>query len=91
MGEEKYKRFVNFVLAYLSRLDIPIKRGTFIEYRNGMVNVSPIGRNCSYDERLEFAKVDDERGIRKELVKVLEREFVDYGLQFSIGTAAIVS
>lgn len=22
--------------------------GTFIEFRNGMINVSPIGRNCRY-------------------------------------------
>jgi len=36
------------LLAYLSKLDIPKKRGTFIEFRNGMINVSPIGRNCSY-------------------------------------------
>lgn len=28
-------------------IELPLKRGTFIEYRNGMVNISPIGRNCS--------------------------------------------
>jgi hypothetical protein len=33
-------------------------RGTFIEFRNGMINVSPIGRNCSYSEREEFEKYD---------------------------------
>ena len=33
-------------------------RGTFVEFRNGMINVSPIGRNCSYPERLEFEKYD---------------------------------
>jgi hypothetical protein len=32
---------------YISDLDIPVMRGTFIEFRNGMLNVSPIGRNCS--------------------------------------------
>ena len=32
---------------YLSTLDIPVKRGTFVEFRNGMINVCPIGRNCS--------------------------------------------
>ena len=32
---------------YISELDIPVMRGTFIEFRNGMLNVSPIGRNCS--------------------------------------------
>lgn len=35
-----------------------IFRGTFIEFRNGMLNVSPIGRNCSQEERDEFEKYD---------------------------------
>jgi phosphomannomutase len=42
----------------MSEIDIPIKRGTFIEYRTGMINVSPIGRNCSQTERDDFEKYD---------------------------------
>lgn len=37
---------------------IYIFRGTFIEFRSGMLNVSPIGRNCSQEERVEFEKYD---------------------------------
>ena len=48
LGEEKYKKLVKFVLAYISKLDLPIMRGTFVEFRRGMVNVSPIGRNARY-------------------------------------------
>ena len=33
-------------------------RGTFIEFRNGMINVSPIGRNCSKSERDAFEEFD---------------------------------
>jgi hypothetical protein len=33
-------------------------RGTFIEFRSGMINVSPIGRNCSQEERDDFEKYD---------------------------------
>jgi len=51
IGEDKYKRMVKFILHYIADLDIPVKRGTFIEFRNGMVNVSPIGRNASIQER----------------------------------------
>lgn len=62
LGEDKYKPLVNFILHYIADLDIPIKRsvrpfcgfssnvpysGTFVEFRNGMINVSPIGRNAS--------------------------------------------
>jgi phosphomannomutase len=37
LGEDKLKEFINFVLHYIADLDIPIKRGTFIEFRNGML------------------------------------------------------
>ncbi len=33
LGEEKYKRLVNFCLRYMSEIDCPVKRGTFIEFR----------------------------------------------------------
>lgn len=33
-------------------------RGTFIEFRNGMLNVSPIGRSCTQEERKEFFELD---------------------------------
>ena len=42
LGEEKLKKFINFVLRYVAYLEIPIKRGTFIEFMSGMLNVSPI-------------------------------------------------
>lgn len=29
-----------------------------MEFRSGMLNVSPIGRNCSQEERDEFEKYD---------------------------------
>jgi hypothetical protein len=32
--------------------------GTFIEFRTGMLNASPIGRNCSVEERIAFAAYD---------------------------------
>jgi len=64
LGEDKLKKFINFVLHYIADLDIPIKRGTFIEFRNGMLNVSPIGRNCSQEERDAFEVYDKEANIR---------------------------
>lgn len=85
LGEVNLKRIINFCLNYISKLDIPIKRGTFIEYRSGMLNISPIGRNCSHEERNEFEKYDLENNIRKDFVKVLQEEFKDLNLKYSIG------
>mmetsp|Transcript_7825 Transcript_7825/g.8787 ORF Transcript_7825/g.8787 Transcript_7825/m.8787 type:complete len:249 (+) Transcript_7825:44-790(+) len=85
LGEEKLKKFINFCLKYIADLDIPIKRGTFIEYRAGMLNVSPIGRNCSQEERNEYEKFDLENKIREKFVEALRKEFSDWNIQFSIG------
>jgi len=84
-GDEKLKRLLNWVLRYFSDLDIPVKRGTFIEFRSGMLNVSPIGRNCSREERNEFEKFDLANNIRKDMVEAMRKEFADYNLTFSIG------
>ena len=87
LGEEKLKKLLNWILKYLSEIDIPVKRGTFIEFRAGMLNVSPIGRNCSQSERDDFEKYDQVHNIRSTMVSKLEAEFADYGLKYSIGAA----
>ena len=33
-------------------------RGTFIEFRKGMLNVCPVGRSCSQAERDQFGEYD---------------------------------
>ncbi|KAI0272459.1 eukaryotic phosphomannomutase [Gloeopeniophorella convolvens] len=85
VGEERYKKLVNFILHYLADIEIPIKRGTFVEFRNGMINVSPIGRNATIQERYDFLAYDKIHGVRAAFVKVLQDKFADYGLTFSIG------
>ncbi|CAI5719868.1 unnamed protein product [Hyaloperonospora brassicae] len=76
---------VNFCLRYIADLDIPVKRGTFVEFRMGMINVSPIGRNCSQEERDEFEQYDHIHKIREVFVEKLRAEFPEYNLTFSIG------
>lgn len=85
LGEDTLKRLINFCLHYMADLDIPVKRGTFVEFRNGMLNICPIGRQCSYDERLEFNRYDEIHQVREKFVDVLRKEFVDADLAFSIG------
>ncbi|KAN0063987.1 Phosphomannomutase 1 [Thecaphora frezii] len=85
LGEEKYQKLVKFCLKYIANLDIPVMRGTFVEFRNGMINVSPIGRNASVTERNTFEEYDKEHQVRAKFVEALRNEFGDYGLTFSIG------
>ncbi|PIL25092.1 hypothetical protein GSI_12981 [Ganoderma sinense ZZ0214-1] len=85
IGEDRYKTLASFILHYIADLDIPIKRGTFIEFRNGMINVSPMGRNATNQERKDFEVYDSQHRIRAAFVEVLREKFSDYGLTFSIG------
>jgi phosphomannomutase len=85
LGEDTLKALINFVLGYLSQLDIPVKRGTFLEYRQGMLNISPIGRNCSQAERDEFEAFDLKNDIRKTMISALREKFPNIGLKYSIG------
>lgn len=50
-----------------------------------MINISPIGRNCSLDERDAFEQFDHKHHIRKTFVEKLKETFPDYGLTYSIG------
>ena len=85
LGEENLKKLINFCLKYIADMDIPIKRGTFIEYRSGMLNISPIGRNCTKKERDYFELYDTKHNLRKKFVEVLKKEFKDLNLTYSIG------
>lgn len=86
IGEDKYKELVRFILHYMADLELPIKRGTFIEYRNGMINVSPIGRNASTSERNDFEAYDKQHGVRQTLIEKLKEKFDDsLDLKYSIG------
>lgn len=85
MGEERLQTFINFALGYMSNIKLPVKRGTFIEFRTGLINVCPVGRSCSQEEREQFFEYDKEHKIRETFVKTLKETFPDLGLEYSIG------
>lgn len=85
LGEKKLQKVINYALAYLSTIELPAKRGNFIEFRTGMINISPVGRSCSQAEREHFALYDAEHKVRDCFVKELYKEFEGFGLEFAIG------
>jgi phosphomannomutase len=85
LGEENYQRLINVCLSVLSETSIPVKRGNFIELRNGMINISPIGRSCSQSERDDFFKWDDTYRIREQIIEKIKSKVPDLKLNFSIG------
>lgn len=85
IGEEKLQDFINYCLRYLSDVKLPVKRGTFIEFRTGMINVSPVGRSCSREERNQFEAHDKEYHIRETFINSIKKDFPDLNLKYSIG------
>ena len=90
LGDEKLKEFINFTLHYIVDLDIPVTRGTFIEFKSGILNVSPIGRNCSQEERDEFECYDKVHGIRTKMVEVLCEKFASLNVTYSDDKSALM-
>jgi len=85
LGEENTQELINFGLSYMAGLKLPAKRGTFVEFRTGLINLCPVGRSCSYEERTEFARYDKEHGVRQAFKVELEKRFGHLGLQFALG------
>jgi len=87
LGEEKYSFIINKILFCLSQLEIPKKRGNFIELRSGLLNVSPIGRSCSQSEREEFNELDKKYKYRETLIENIKTQLGEIAddFKYSIG------
>ncbi|KAJ8730457.1 hypothetical protein PYW07_017495 [Mythimna separata] len=85
LGEKLLQRVINFALGYMSNIELPAKRGNFVEFRSSMINICPVGRSCSQAERDEFVKFDAVHSIRQKFVDALKGEFADAGLTFALG------
>lgn len=69
----------------MSKIQLPVKRGNFVEFRTGMINISPVGRSCSKTERDEFEKYDKIHKIREKFIESIKENLPDIGLTYSIG------
>ena len=47
-----------------------------------MVNISPVGRNASIQERKDYEKYDKQHEIRAKFVEALKEKFNDFGLTY---------
>ena len=50
-----------------------------------MINVSPIGRNCSREERNAYEEFDLKNNVRKNMIAAMESQLGDLNLTYSIG------
>lgn len=59
-GEELIQNVISLRLHYKALLGQSKKGGTFLEFRNGMLTISPTCHSCTLLERIEFYKQDKE-------------------------------
>lgn len=70
---------------YLSGLILPIKGDNPIIRRNGMWSVTPIGSDCTMEERQQFAKYDKKVKVRERVIDDLNKTLKGYNLDIKIG------
>eukprot|EP00485_Elphidium_margaritaceum_P005685 CAMPEP_0202687058 /NCGR_PEP_ID=MMETSP1385-20130828/2758_1 /ASSEMBLY_ACC=CAM_ASM_000861 /TAXON_ID=933848 /ORGANISM="Elphidium margaritaceum" /LENGTH=264 /DNA_ID=CAMNT_0049341771 /DNA_START=93 /DNA_END=887 /DNA_ORIENTATION=+ len=87
LSEDEIAQFVDFCMVYIAGLKLPKKRGTFVEFRSGMINVSPIGRNCSQEERIEYFEFDQKHKVREKMIEAFKQQLPELAkkLKCSIG------
>ena len=78
MGEKHFMKFINIILKNLSKIEIPKKRGKFIEYKNDFLTVSPIGFDSSDNEKDEFEKYDSKHLILNNLIEMIKKDWFNY-------------
>ena len=84
LGIKSITHINEVLMKYLSQTNkILIKTGNFINLRKGLIYFTPIGQNCTRQERLSFAKYDTKNNIRMEIIKDLSDLLPD--LSFCIG------
>jgi len=85
IGKDKLDELCKFCKEYIDGLDIPVKTSNHVERRAGMINVSPVGRDCTREQRNAYEEYDLKNNIRKDFVNVLKEKFGHLNLRFSIG------
>ena len=81
--QKNYNSLLSSLMSYqivLScREDVPFS-GTFLHFRESMLNWCPIGRKATQTEREAWKKVDAEKRLREHYLKLLRKEIATMGI-----------
>jgi len=85
-SREQINHLLTYLLGLLFQADnIPKRTGTFIERRSCVLNVSPVGRNATKEERLEFYLWDQQSKCRETMKKQILTDWNEKGVDAVIG------
>jgi len=88
LTRKEITELINWSLIYIANLELPLKRGLFIDYRSGLINISPAGRisNENIKARYEWIDFDRKNNIRKKMVEDMKSKFESWNkLSWVIG------
>ena len=85
LSRELVKELTEYLLLALTKVHCPWRTGNFIDRRNCMINVSPIGRLCTHEQRKEFFEWDKEAGCRQRIVDMIKEDLPNLPLEMAIG------
>ena len=81
---EKNPRLIEMLENFRANTSYPHELfPNYIEYREGMINFSVLGRDCPYAEREKYFAYDKKEGEREKIRNILAEAFPEY--DFSIG------
>jgi len=84
-SQEDLNHIISTLLRYAADHHTKYKTGTFVEWRGSQINFSLIGRNCSQEQRDDYAEWEKKGKDRDKAIKFLSEKFAGYGLAFLRG------
>ena len=72
--EAEIQHAIDLCLSWIAATRLPFKRGKFVDFRNGLFYVTPIGSQCNRAERERFARLDASHGFRLKLLRQLRSD-----------------
>ena len=78
LGEKNNSKLINICLREIINCDYLVKRGHFIESKNNMIMISPIGFNCSEKIITEFSKHDFIYNYRTKMIECIKSKWEVY-------------
>ena len=85
ISPSRLKEFIRQILKLVADAGSPWMTGTFVERRACTLNVSPIGRDCTMQQRKAFYEWDQKTGCRKKLVKRMKQKSPDMLFDYAMG------
>lgn len=85
LGMDIITKINNYLLENATKNNLFVKTGNFITLRSGLIYYTPIGQECTTEERKLFVELDAKENIRMKIIKELEKKLEGFGVDIVLG------